>query len=125
MPLKALDKLDQFKLFTECTFSHLKDIDLQTLSFTKEENLSSLFEKYFQIQGPRCEETTKIRILKMIHSDEPIGEFGQRINPISHLHGQMFLSQALRRLERVQTEILGYKFKDPLLLLEALTHRSG
>jgi hypothetical protein len=60
-----------------------------------------------------------------IQSKEPIGEFGQRINPISHLHGQMFVSQALKRLEKVQCDILGYKFKDPLILLEALTHRSG
>jgi len=49
-----------------------------------------------------------------IQSKEPIGEFGQRINPISHLHGQMFVSQALKRLEKVQCDILGYKFKDPL-----------
>jgi len=33
--------------------------------------------------------------------------------------------QALRRIEKVQTDILGYKFRDPLLLLEAFTHRSG
>ena len=37
----------------------------------------------------------------------------------------MFVSQALRRLEKAQSEILCYKFKDPLLLLEAFTHRSG
>jgi dsRNA-specific ribonuclease len=37
----------------------------------------------------------------------------------------MFVSQALRRMERVQSEILGYNFKDPLILLEAMTHKSG
>jgi dsRNA-specific ribonuclease len=37
----------------------------------------------------------------------------------------MFISQALRRLEKVQTDVLGYKFQDPYLLLEALTHKSG
>jgi hypothetical protein len=77
------------------------------------------------MQGDLCEAETRDRFLNIIKSSEPIGEFGQRINPISHLHGQMFVCQALRRLERVQSEILGYQFRDPILLLEALTHRSG
>ena len=50
---------------------------------------------------------------------------GQHINAISHLHGQMFACQALKRLQKLQTEVLGYKFKEPLRLLEALTHRTG
>ena len=37
----------------------------------------------------------------------------------------MFASQALRRLKKVEEDILGYKFKEPLRLLEAMTHRSG
>lgn len=37
----------------------------------------------------------------------------------------MFISQALRRLERLQDEVFQYRFKDPLLLLEAFTHKSG
>lgn len=31
----------------------------------------------------------------------------------------------MRRLEVVQTDILGYKFREPRLLLTALTHKSG
>lgn len=60
----------------------------------------------------------------MIETDQ-IGNFGQYINAISHFHGQMFVSQALRRLERLQDEVLQYRFNEPLLLLEALTHKSG
>lgn len=37
----------------------------------------------------------------------------------------MFVSQALRRLEKLQDEVLGYRFEDPMLLLEAFTHKSG
>jgi hypothetical protein len=63
-------------------------------------------------------------MLDLIDSAE-IGNFGHYINAISHFHGQMFISQALRRLERLQDEVLCYRFKDPLLLLEAFTHKSG
>ena len=125
VPLEALNQVKIFKNFRECTFDNLRKIDLQKLPFKKHENLSTLFTKYFEIPESECDIPTKKRLNKLIHGGEPIGEFGQRINPISHLHGQMFVSQALRRLERVQSEILGYQFKDPLLLLEALTHRSG
>ena len=37
----------------------------------------------------------------------------------------MFISQVLRRLMKLQTEVLDYKFKEPLLLLEAMTHKTG
>lgn len=37
----------------------------------------------------------------------------------------MFQSQALRRLQKLQKEVLDYEFKEPLLLLEAMTHKSG
>ena len=37
----------------------------------------------------------------------------------------MFISQALRRLQKLQTEVLDYQFNEPLLLLEAMTHKTG
>ena len=37
----------------------------------------------------------------------------------------MFISQVLRRLHKLQTEVLNYQFKEPLLLLEAMTHKTG
>jgi len=43
VPLEAINMIEQFKVFTECTFAHLKKVNLQTLPFTKEENLASLF----------------------------------------------------------------------------------
>ena len=39
VPLKALDQLEQFSGFKECTFSNLKQVDLQNLPFTRSENL--------------------------------------------------------------------------------------
>ena len=37
----------------------------------------------------------------------------------------MFMSQALRKLQKLQSDVLNYEFREPLLLLEAMTHRSG
>ena len=103
------------------------------MNFTKEDNLRSLFEKYFDLpqvfpagkEDYRDFDQFKKRIFSMIDRKDGIGNFGSQINAISHLHGKMFASQALKRLKKVEQEILGYKFKEPLRLLEALTHRSG
>lgn len=47
VPLQALDQLNQFASFAESTFTNLKQVDLQHLPFNQDENLQSLFDKYF------------------------------------------------------------------------------
>ena len=61
----------------------------------------------------------------MIDRPDGVGAMGQSIAVISHFHGQMFISQALRRLQKLQREVLDYEFQEPLLLLEAMTHKTG
>lgn len=54
VPLEALSQIQQFSDFTECSFNHLKQVDLQKLPFTKSETLVTLFDKYFQMPESQC-----------------------------------------------------------------------
>ena len=67
---------------------------------------------------------TEERILKFLQ-DEEIGELGCRMSHLTELKGQAFVKPALEALETLQVDVLDYKFKNPLTLLAALTHRSA
>ena len=107
-------------------------IDLMALPFDKDDDIREIYRKYYdevpQIQGvcPLGELAgSRQRFFAMLDREEGVGPFGQHINAISHLHGQMFVSQALRRLQKLQREVFDYEFKEPMLLLEAMTHKTG
>ena len=59
-----------------------------------------------------------------MENKERIVEFGAAVSQITHLHGGWYVSSALRALHPLQ-ERLDYTFQNNLLLLEALTHKSG
>jgi len=138
--LVPLDKVDLNTKFGNLmqnggsTFTHLKLIDLNRLQFDKEDCLGALLDKYFALPEVKkdisstadFESESKLKSLVRENANQAcIPSFGASIHAISHLHGQMFMSQALRRLEKLQSEGLGYKFREPLLLLQALTHRTA
>ena len=87
VPLSPLNLVDCFEDFSECTFSNLKKVDLLSLPFDKSEKLQDLFEKYFSMPESDCDALTSERLKNLIYNKEAIGDFGQKINPISHLHG--------------------------------------
>ena len=84
----------------ESTYSHLKEIKLHTLTYSKDDNLRTLYEKYFnipQVFPADKQDFTEFsqfrkRIFQMIDRADGIGTFGSQINAISHLHGKMFAS---------------------------------
>ena len=49
VPLSAVGQVERFADFKECSFQHLKQINLPLLPFTKEETMHSLLEKYFAL----------------------------------------------------------------------------
>ena len=131
VPLEQANILHKFKDAQSSTYEFLKWIKLKNVPFDMNDSLKQILTKYFAIpevvEGHSADdiERTKARLFGLIERKDGLGMFGQHINAISHLHGQMFACQALKRLQKLQTEVLGYKFKEPLRLLEALTHRTG
>lgn len=87
VPLSPL-KLIQFESFKECAFSHLLDYPLQELTFTKDESLSSIFDKYFKLKCVVEDHDfgQSSRLQTLLSNAQQVGQFGQKINPISHLH---------------------------------------
>ena len=53
------------------------------------------------------------------------GALGDAYEYCRHLKGEAFVSKSLIILEEFQERVLRYKFRNPMLLLEALTHRSA
>ena len=49
VPLEQLNQIRTFDDLKESSYSHLKKIKLHELTFTKEDDLRTLFEKYFEI----------------------------------------------------------------------------
>ena len=113
------------------TYDYLKTIDLLDLPYDKDDDIRAIYSKYYdhyQIQASCSADELlggRSRFFTLLDREDKVGAFGSHINAISHLHGQMFISQVLRRLQKLQTEVLNYKFKDPMLLMEAMTHKTG
>jgi hypothetical protein len=97
VPLEHAYILRKFENLKQSTYPNLKRFDLQKMPFSKEDSLRDLFAKYFAIVEPSPVHSC---LLGLVEAEE-IGSFGHYINAISHFHGQMFISQALRRLERL------------------------
>jgi len=58
-----------------------------------------------------CATPAKERLMPLILRKGDIYDFGSSVNAIAHLHGNMFISQALRRLDPLQKDVLGYTFR--------------
>ena len=81
------------------TYDHLKEIDLHALPYAKQDDIRMIFTKYYDamphVQSscpPEELESSRLRFFALFDREEGVGEFGQHINAISHLHGQMFIS---------------------------------
>ena len=49
VPVEYLDLINQFKDLKESTYQNLKGIQLHEVPFTKDDNLKTLFKKYFEL----------------------------------------------------------------------------
>lgn len=58
-------------------------------------------------------------------ADDNVGELGSSLATLYDLKGEAFITLALEKLEIFSTEVLDYKFKDPMILLSAVTHPSA
>ena len=54
-----------------------------------------------------------------------VGELGEAFMYLRHLKGEELTNHAYTILEELQDRVLRYRFRNPKLLLEALTHRSA
>lgn len=55
-----------------------------------------------------------------------VGSLGEAYqNLTDHLKGEVLISKALQILDYFQDRVLRYRFRNPMLLIEALTHRSA
>ena len=59
-----------------------------------------------------------------MQSHTQIGELGDAYECYRHLKGPSLLQRALEVIKSLEYD-LGYKFRDPMILVEALTHRSA
>ena len=108
VPLEQTGIFEELSTIEKSTYDHLKHVDLISLPFTRSDSLRSLFVKYFNgvpaIQA-HCDEaelgSSKQRIFTLIDREDGVGAMGAHISVISHLNGKMFISQALKRLQKL------------------------
>lgn len=126
VPLGASGILDMVKQVK--TSSLDLRMPLWSLRFHEHDKFSDVFRKYFAVlpkyEQPEIAEEVTSRVMRLFE-DPFIGELGCRMTPHSDLRGASFTQAALEELEQLQTNVLDYKFKNPQLLLAAVTHPSG
>lgn len=94
VPLEHAYILRKFRYLKQSTYPTLKQIDLKSLPYKKEDSLHDLFSKYIKSIIPPLlspENLTKARrasevLLSLVDAPD-IGSFGHYINAISHFHG--------------------------------------
>jgi hypothetical protein len=75
---------------------------LECRDFSLDDCIGDLYRKYLELSSMYalpCAQEFKNRLMPLIESKERIFDLGSSINAITHLHGQMFIAQALKRLE--------------------------
>lgn len=58
-------------------------------------------------------------------SKDQVGELGQAYEYCRFLKGEYLINKALDICKELQDKILNYRFKNPMILIEAITHRSA
>ena len=126
LPLKTSGILKQISKVKESTLN-IK-IPLYELNFNEFDTIRGVYDKYFLALTKYEEKQTVLRMqstMNNIFDDPDIGELGSNLSHLNDLKGEEFVEGYLNELQFLQIEILNYKFKDPELLLNALTHPSA
>lgn len=126
VPLKASGILQQVARIK--TSSLNLQVPLWKLQFSQSDHIQDVFMKYaHSIQGyedPLVVRRVKATYEALFSDYTDIGDLGCKMLHLSQQEGR-FEDLALNALEELQLEVLHYKFKNPKLLLAALTHRSA
>eukprot|EP00347_Sterkiella_histriomuscorum_P014175 403361874 len=122
VPLDKSTMLDYIEKGTDCTFrlySPLHDYKLQIQDQSKD-----LFNKFFMVEKENVPSNFK-DMLQLRFETLEVDELGSAYDLCRYLKGEYLIKKALVLLEDLQENVLNYKFKNPLLLIEALTHKSA
>lgn len=103
---------------------------LEPFQIGKEETFNSCIEKFLS-QSAYGEEINR-RILAAVSPQQSVGRVGMIYEELWKRNSQtkqglgirVLEEECLKKLETLQTDILGYKFKNPKILLEAMTHKT-
>lgn len=101
---------------------------LYVLKYDEFDRICDVYRKYLAVL-PDYEGAVEARLVKEhitnILEEPDIGDFGCALKHLIHLKGNSFYEQAFEALLPLQRDVLGYRFKNPALLLHAVTHRSA
>jgi len=102
-------------------------IPLNTCQFSECDKIGDVYQKYLDVM-PEYESKEAVhqlqRTMETVFQNE-IGELSSQMNELYCLKGSALKSTALQKLLELQENVLYYKFKNPMLLLAALTHPSA
>mmetsp|Transcript_12898 Transcript_12898/g.19989 ORF Transcript_12898/g.19989 Transcript_12898/m.19989 type:complete len:454 (-) Transcript_12898:711-2072(-) len=126
VPLKTAGLLETFSGVKSSTMG--LDYDLYKFGFSQFDRISDVYKRYFRVlreYEPAEVVTSNQGRIDMLFEDPGIGDLGQKFGDLTHLKGDEFRARAYERLESLQNDLLHYKFKNPKILLSALTHPSA
>jgi hypothetical protein len=87
-----------------------------------------VYAKYFE-EMPKWDEPDVVDTFKQsmakVFEDKDIGELGSSMMHLNDLKGDEFIAEAIKVLQQYSQNTLNYTFKNPMLLLAALTHPSA
>ena len=122
VPLKMTDMLHKFNYGEDYSFRLYKPLSLYDLKTT--DYASEMFEKYFARED--VDENFKALIRgKMMMDFKEVGELGEAYEYCKYYKGEQLIGKARELIKYLEVNVLNYEFKNPMLLLEALTHRSA
>lgn len=101
---------------------------LYLFKFSETDTIEEVCQKYFAVMPEFDSPPVVSRAKEMFEktfADEEVGELGSSLAPLCGLKGEAFIEPALKELEKFSSEVLDYKFKDPRILLAAVTHPSA
>jgi dsRNA-specific ribonuclease len=125
VPLEEAGLMDLFP--DKCVQFEIPD-RLEQFGIGKEESFNSCIQKFLAVRSYGFEADK--RILRAISTEQPVGRVGMIYEDLWHRNARVKLGidvleeECLRKLETLQSDILGYQFNNPRTLLEAMTHKT-
>lgn len=123
IPIKlATDMIEKFRYNVDYTLRLYRPLDHYKLSIG--DTVKELFLKYFAVEDVDVN-LMQLLLGNMDLGPDQTGSLGDAYKSFADLKGQALISAASNVLDFFQDRILRYRFRNPMLLIEALTHRSA